>query len=58
MQAVIVFGATGGIGSALSRRLADGGMTLMVVGRSEDQTKSLAGELVFNDGVVEAISPN
>jgi NAD(P)-dependent dehydrogenase (short-subunit alcohol dehydrogenase family) len=57
MQAVVVFGASGGIGSALSRRLADKGMKLMVAGRSEDQTKSLAGELGAAAYVLDATVP-
>ncbi|MEJ2541446.1 MAG: SDR family oxidoreductase [Gemmatimonadota bacterium] len=41
----IVFGAYGGVGSALARRLADGGARLVLSGRDEDRLQSLAREL-------------
>jgi NAD(P)-dependent dehydrogenase (short-subunit alcohol dehydrogenase family) len=41
----VVIGATGGIGTALCRRLADAGARLVVAGRSEDRLRELAGTL-------------
>ena len=41
----IVFGAYGGIGSALARRLAHSGARLAVSGRDSDRLDALAGEL-------------
>lgn len=40
----MVPGATGGIGSALSRQLADRGAGLYLVARSEEELRELAGE--------------
>ena len=41
----IVFGATGGIGEALSRRLAAGGCRLVLAARNGDKLKRLADDL-------------
>jgi len=41
----VVFGAYGGMGSALSRRLAKKGAKLLLVGRDEARLASLASEL-------------
>lgn len=41
----VVIGATGGIGSALSRRLARGGGSVVVAARDGDRVKALADEL-------------
>jgi NADP-dependent 3-hydroxy acid dehydrogenase YdfG len=41
----IVFGAYGGIGSALARRLAHSGVQLAVSGRDSDRLEVLADEL-------------
>ncbi len=43
--AFVVLGATGGIGSALARILADNGSRLMLGSRRPDEVASLAGEL-------------
>lgn len=51
---VIVFGATGGIGSVLCRRLAGRGVPLTVVGRSKERTELLATELHASPQVVDA----
>jgi NAD(P)-dependent dehydrogenase (short-subunit alcohol dehydrogenase family) len=42
---VIVIGATGGIGSALSRRLAAAGNTVHAIGRDAAKTEALAAEI-------------
>jgi 3-oxoacyl-[acyl-carrier protein] reductase len=44
-QVTVVFGATGGIGSELSRRLASRGGQLVLVARGEERLRALAGEL-------------
>ena len=41
----VILGATGGIGSEVSRRLAEGGARLVLGARSEEPLKELAGEL-------------
>jgi 3-oxoacyl-[acyl-carrier protein] reductase len=41
----LVLGASGGIGSALSRRLADGGATVVVAARGEERLAALAEEI-------------
>ena len=43
--AYIVFGAYGGIGSALSRRLSGKGARLLLAGRDESRLAALAAEL-------------
>lgn len=45
MQKIVIFGATGGMGSAISRRLSTKGYTLHLVGRDQTKTEALAGEL-------------
>ncbi len=42
---VVVFGATGGMGSAIARKLAQAGYPLHLVARDENKLKSLASEL-------------
>ncbi len=42
---VLVTGATGGIGSALSHRLAQDGVLLLLHGRSEQKLRKLAQKL-------------
>ena len=45
MQKIVIFGATGGIGSAIGRRLATKGFELHLVGRDPSKTVALAKEL-------------
>jgi NAD(P)-dependent dehydrogenase (short-subunit alcohol dehydrogenase family) len=56
MSAVIIFGATGGIGSELSRRLRERGENLMLTGRNQDRLDSLRSELGASVCPVEATS--
>ena len=42
---ILIFGAHGGVGEALARRLADRGAPLVLTGRSEESIAPLAGEL-------------
>lgn len=44
MPVYIILGATGGIGSALTRRLADGGASLVLGARTESSLRDLAAE--------------
>ena len=58
MPAYVIMGATGGIGSELSRTLAAKGAKLLLAGRQKEKVESLAGELgaqayVFNATRVE-----
>lgn len=51
----VIFGATGGIGAALSRKLGvDGGAQLMLAGRSENRLIDLAGNLGAGYCVLDA----
>jgi len=45
MQKIIVFGATGGIGSAIARRIADKGYGLHLVARDQSKVEDLSNEL-------------
>jgi NAD(P)-dependent dehydrogenase (short-subunit alcohol dehydrogenase family) len=49
-------GASGGIGSAVARRLAQGGARLVLQARSADGLAALAGELTANGTEVEVIA--
>jgi 3-oxoacyl-[acyl-carrier protein] reductase len=53
----LVLGASGGIGSALARRLADGGARLFLAGRSAERLAALAGELNAPTLVLDAREP-
>ncbi len=44
-KVVVVVGATGGIGSAVGRKLADAGATLVLAARDSSKLEALAGEL-------------
>lgn len=41
----IIFGGSGGVGGALSRRLVEAGETVFLIGRSRDKLEALAGDL-------------
>ncbi|MBS0261331.1 MAG: SDR family oxidoreductase [Planctomycetes bacterium] len=51
---ILVFGATGAIGTALSRLLVAGGAQVLLAGRNRDRLEALAEELGMPHGVVEA----
>ena len=42
MSKVVIFGATGGMGTAITKKLAGNGYDLQLVGRNRDQTQALA----------------
>lgn len=52
---IIVFGANGGIGEALARRLARAGAPLFLTGRSADKIGPLADELKARHGVCDVL---
>ncbi len=51
---LLVVGATGGLGTAISRRLVQEGARLTLAGRNEAKLSALAGEL--GDGVVATVT--
>jgi len=51
---VVIVGASGGVGSELSRRLADRGVKLMLAGRGEEKLSRLGEELGVSWRVTEA----
>lgn len=50
----VIFGATGGMGAALSRSLSSGGAHLILAGRSENRLNDLAGDLGAEHFVLDA----
>ncbi len=50
----IVIGAGGGVGSALARRLADGGATVVLAGRTEEPVAKVAADLGVAHAVLDA----
>ncbi len=50
----LILGATGGIGSALARKLAASGATLFLSGRREDALAALAAELGAQSAIADA----
>jgi NAD(P)-dependent dehydrogenase (short-subunit alcohol dehydrogenase family) len=55
--AVLILGASGGIGSALTRRLASRGARLVLGGRSADRLEALAGETGATAVTLDATRP-
>jgi NAD(P)-dependent dehydrogenase (short-subunit alcohol dehydrogenase family) len=54
----VVFGASGGIGSALSRRLASKGAQLVLAGRNSERVEALAGEMGAEPAKVDVEFPD
>lgn len=54
---IALIGAAGGIGSALARRLAAEGASLLLLGRSEEKLRALGAELGAPSEVLDASSP-
>jgi NAD(P)-dependent dehydrogenase (short-subunit alcohol dehydrogenase family) len=57
-EANVIFGATGDIGSALSRMLYDRGSRLFLVGRDSERVRALASELNASSTSLDARSPD
>lgn len=57
MDKVLIFGATGGIGGALARRLAATGRALHLVGRDAARTEALATELGVGHSIADVEDP-
>jgi 3-oxoacyl-[acyl-carrier protein] reductase len=55
--AILVLGASGGIGSALARRLSAAGAALVLAGRDEARLEALAGETSGTPFVLDATKP-
>ena len=53
---VVLTGATGGIGRALARELANSGASLLLVGRNEERLIDLERELLLNDADVTHVA--
>lgn len=53
----VIFGATGGVGAALSRRLAAAGQSLRIVGHEPETTSRLAAELGAKHSICDAAEP-
>lgn len=53
-QTVLILGATGGIGSALARRLAQQETNVMIAGRDQDKVNALSAELGTEGYVLDA----
>ena len=58
MENIIIFGATGAIGSAIARQLTTDGASLYIAGRNESELSSLASELGANHGICDAMDEN
>lgn len=56
-KTTIIFGAYGGVGSALSRRLAREGHRLLLSGRDPDRLQALATELGAEAAVADILDP-
>jgi len=57
MQMALISGASSGIGEALAGYFAEGGYDLVLVARSEDKLKQLAGKLSDDHGVLVRVEP-
>lgn len=56
MSGIIIFGATGGIGSELARRLCRQGADLILAARNEEKLTALSEELDAAACLVDALS--
>ncbi len=54
---ILIFGATGGIGEALARRLAAAGRPLFLTGRRPDALADLAGDLNAGHAICDVMEP-
>jgi NAD(P)-dependent dehydrogenase (short-subunit alcohol dehydrogenase family) len=55
--AVLIFGATGGVGSALARRLVEQGTAVHLSGRDEDKLRLLGEELSCPTSLADIVEP-
>lgn len=58
MSLIVIYGATGGIGSVTARRLAARGYPLYLVGRDEAKTAALAAELGADYTLGDVLDPD
>lgn len=54
----VIFGATGGVGSALARRLGKNGWQLVLAGRNGEKLEALAGEVGGKPLIADATKPD
>jgi len=52
---VVGVGPTAGLGAALARRFARGGLQVLLTGRQENRLRSLAAEITATDGLASAL---
>ena len=56
-ETVLITGASSGIGRELARQFAGDGADLVLIARSEDRLRDLAGELTADYGVTVGVVP-
>ena len=57
-KTIVVFGAYGGVGSALARRLAQQGTRLVLSGRNPERLQALAADLGAETAIADVLDPS
>lgn len=57
-KTIVVFGAYGGVGSALARRLAQQGTRLVLSGRNPERLQALAADLGAETAITDVLDPS